>query len=65
MTGLQVSCTLALRLAPGTEFWARAEAVTRTLDLIQRYCTPGKDGGDVAASTGQAQHAGTSQAGQA
>src|SRR5437764_195771 len=62
---LQMSCTLALRLPAGTDFWNRAEAVTRTLDLIQRYCTPGKDGSEVAAYTGQAQHAGSSQPGQA
>jgi hypothetical protein len=62
---LQLSCTLALRLSAGTDFWNRAEAVTRTLDLIQRFCTPAKDTSDVAAYTGQAQHAGSSQAGPA
>ena len=62
---LQLSCTLALRLPAGTDFWNRAEAVTRTLDLIQRYCTPAKDSSDVAAYTGQAQHAGTSHPGPA
>jgi hypothetical protein len=60
---LQMSCTLALRLPAKTGFWVRAEAVTQTLDLIQKYCVPGKEQGDVAAYTGLAQHAPAGPAG--
>jgi hypothetical protein len=52
---LQLSCSLVLSLGGEPVFWSRAEAITRTLDLIQRYCTPGKESNDTAVYTGPAQ----------
>jgi hypothetical protein len=53
---LQLSCSLVLSLGGEPAFWSRAEAITRTLDLLQKFSTPGKDSNDTAVYTGPAQN---------
>jgi hypothetical protein len=42
---------LVLSVGGEPAFWPRAEAITRTLELVQKYCTPGEESGDMAVST--------------
>lgn len=53
---LYLTCSLVL--VPGGEqaFWSRAEAITRALDLLHKYCAPGKETNDTAVYTGPAQN---------
>jgi hypothetical protein len=49
---VQVTAVLAVTLTGDAQFWPRAEAVARVLDLVHRYCEPPKPDKDVAVYTG-------------
>jgi hypothetical protein len=51
---VQVGGTLAVTLPGPADFWTRADAVARVLDLVQRYCEPAKPDRELAVYAGPA-----------